>query len=269
MAEATGADAPDPYRIIAYVTGRTDIPSIGAEKLTHINYAFGHVSPTGEAVLSNPSSANHIANLRALKSKNSHLKVILSIGGWGADHFSDAALTTLSRHKFADSAVDLVSRLELDGLDMDWEYPGQPGPGIKFRPEDKQNFTLWLEAVRLALDARSDRNARRGSDRYTLTIASADREYFDTTQMDLVHHYLDWVNIMAYDFFGSLTRTTGHHTALHRSQRAPLDTRDTESSVRQHLEAGIPAYKLVVGAGFYGKGWSGVHPHIGRPLCPL
>lgn len=237
-------------RIIAYIYEDADIQSVSAEKLTHVNYAFALVSEQGEVVLADPEAPARLAQVRALKAKNPRLKTLLSVGGWGADHFSDAALTAESRRKFAASAVALVKRHGLDGIDMDWEYPGQPGPGIKYRAEDKQNFTLLLRELRRQLGPRG-----------LLTIASSAGPYFQHTEMDRLHVHLDWINIMTYDFAGSWTPVTGHHAAL---RGAP----SVESFVRQHLAAGIPSSKLVIGVPFYGRGWTGVHPSndgLGQP----
>ena len=172
----------------------------------------------------------------------------------GADNFSDAALSDESRGRFAKSAIELIEAHALDGIDLDWEYPGQPGPGIKFRPEDKHNFTLMLAALRKQFDARGRADGRH----YLLTIASADREYFDHTEMDVLHVYLDWINIMAYDFYNSLTKTTGHHAGLYKAAEAPDDSRWGDASVRQHLAAGIPPQKLCLGVPFYGRAFGGV-----------
>jgi chitinase len=124
--------------------------------------------------------------------------------------------------------------------------------------EDKQNFTLLLKTLRGQLDAASDEDKRVGRDRYTLTIASADREYFEHTEMSRLHVYLDWLNIMSYDFFNSLTRTTGHHAGLYASEFAAPTDRNADASVKQHLAAGIPPDKLVLGVAFYGRGFFGV-----------
>ena len=132
--------------------------------------------------------------------------------------------------------------------------------GITYRSADKWNFTLLLKALRGKLDAASAARGRKGDDRYLLTIASADREYFDYTEMDKLHVYLDWINVMAYDFFNSLTPTTGHHAGLYRSEFAARHDRSADSSVQQHLGAGIPAQKLVLGVAFYGRGFTGVKP---------
>src|SRR5688572_23738648 len=108
------------YRGIAYVRGRTDIGRISAGKLTHINYAFGKVSPEGEVVIE-PDAPAHFSQLNALKARNPRLKLLISVGGWGADNFSDAALTPESRERFARSAVALIDQHHLDGVDLDWE----------------------------------------------------------------------------------------------------------------------------------------------------
>jgi len=247
------------HKIIGYVGGRTDMYRIGAEKLTHVNYAFALVSPEGELMFRNANAPAHLSQLQALKARNPALRIIVSAGGWGADNFSDAALTEQSRDKFARSAVDLIKRYGLDGIDLDWEYPGQPGPGIKYRPEDKENFTLMLKAVRQQLDALSDERKRAGGDRYTLTIASTNGRYFEHTEMEKLHVYLDWVNIMTYDFHTRGSKITGHHTGLYPSPSGDPN-RNTEASVKQHLAAGIPAQKLVIGAAFYGRGWTGAKP---------
>src|SRR5687768_8799391 len=99
---------PPKFMIIGYVFGRANIYGISAERLTHINYAFALVSKDGEIVLNNPDAPARLSQLQALKAKNPALKIILSVGGWGADNFSDAALSDPSRDRFAKSAVGLI-----------------------------------------------------------------------------------------------------------------------------------------------------------------
>jgi len=243
---------PAGFRIVAYVRDGAPIAAIHPEKLTHINFAFGRIDAQGLVALPHPGVAPQLAQLNALKARNPRLKVLLSVGGWTADGFSDAAVSAESRRRFADSAVAVLREHSLDGIDLDWEYPGQDVAGIKARPEDKQNFTLLLQAVRERLDAE-----RPG---YLLTIASADHEYFDHTEMDKLHVFLDWINVMTYDFFNSMTKTTGHHAGLHASRTAAPTDRDGDAAIRQHLAAGIPPEKLVLGAAFYGRAFGDVNP---------
>lgn len=249
------------FRIVGYVGGGAEIWRVDASMLTHINYAFAQVNDDREAYFQNPDAPAHLAQLQALKARNPALKILVSVGGWGADGFSDAALTDSSRAKFSRSAVEMVERYALDGFDVDWEFPGQPGPGIEFREEDEQNFTLMLESLREHLDALSEERERMGDDRYLLTIASNDdQQYFDHTEMNRLHVYLDFINVMTYDMFTSGSPTTGHHTGLYRSAGPDAPARTSESAVARHLDAGIPPEKVVLGVAFYGRGWRGVLP---------
>ncbi|MEA3135104.1 MAG: chitinase [Gammaproteobacteria bacterium] len=249
----------DRYRIVGYVAGWAT-PAAIPSGLTHLCFAFARITPEGVAALGSPGLEASLLRIVALRKTSPRLKVIVSIGGWEADGFSDAALTEASRAAFANSAVELVRKYALDGVDIDWEYPGQGVAGIKYRAEDRQNFTRLLEALREKLDAASAVQGRGGGDRYTLSIASADREYFDHTEMDKLQVYLDWINVMSYDFFNSLTPTTGHHAGLYRAALASPTDRDADASVKQHLAAGIPPEKLVLGVAFYGRGFTGVKP---------
>jgi chitinase len=257
---AAGAADPGEHRVIAYLAGWSVPPVIHPEKLTQINFAFAHIDARGHVGFEHPGVGQALRNLQALKAQNPHLKLIISIGGWQAEGFSDAALTDSSRLEFARGAMQLVRDYALDGVDLDWEYPGQGVAGIKYRSEDKQNFTLLVKTLRQQLDVESSARKRAGSNHYTLTIAGADREYFDHVEMDKLHVYLDWINLMSYDFFNSLTPTTGHHGGLYRSEHAAPTDRNADAAVKQYLAAGVPPDKIVVGVAFYGRGFAGVAP---------
>lgn len=247
---ACAEEAARDYRIIGYVADGPTLPKISADKLDVINFAFAQVNPAHEVFLPRETAARSLAGLVALRETNPDLKVLLSIGGWGAGHFSEAALTDDSRARFADTALALVRKYDLDGLDIDWEYPAHPGPGISHRPEDKQNFTLLLQAIRAELDALSKTN---GGRRYLLTIAAADGEAARGLEIARISEVLDWINLMTYDFYGSLTPTTGHHASLYRSRTAAPGSRTTEQAVDEFLKAGTPLRKLNVGLAFYGR----------------
>jgi len=245
-------------KLIAYVTGWSPPVAIDTSRITHVNFAFARIDAEGRVLLAEDAFAKRLEAIVALKRMAPVLRVLISVGGWGAEGFSDAALTDESRARFADSAVELMRSHGADGIDLDWEYPGQSTAGIRARPEDRRNFTLLLGAMRARLDAQSRADGRAAGDGYLLTIASADREYFDHVEMDLLHRELDWINVMAYDFYNSLTPTTGHHAGLYRAATAPVSSRWADASVKQHLEAGVPAHKLVLGVAFYGRRFEGV-----------
>jgi chitinase len=163
------APTPRPYVITGYVFARGAAltpDQIDPTKLTRINYAFSNIL-NGRMVIGSPADAQNFALLRSLRNRNPNLTVLVSVGGWlWSTNFSDMALTRDSRAIFEDSVMQFLTRYDLDGLDIDWEYPGMPGAGHPFRPEDKHNFTALLGELRERFDA----SARRGRRLY-LTIA--------------------------------------------------------------------------------------------------
>lgn len=110
------------------------------------------------------------------------MKILVSVGGWvWSGNFSDAAMSVESRHKFANSAADFVKQYDLDGIDIDWEYPNQIGAGNTHREEDIRNFTLLMKSTREALD-RLEQEEQKES--LLLTIATgADSAYVVNTEL--------------------------------------------------------------------------------------
>lgn len=253
--------SPDTYQIIGYVAGWKDwtLEDIDAEKMTIINYAFAKIGENGVIAAISEGDSLNMLHLNALKSKNKALKIVISVGGWGAEYFSNAALTAESRAKFSKSAVDFMKRHQLDGIDLDWEYPGQPGAGNIYRAEDKENFTLMLKDLRELLDKQSDEDERTEGNRYLLTIATGgDKEYLKHTNMGEAQQYLDFVNIMTYDLYHGNDTVTGHHTNLYPSKVINSPRNSVSEAVDGHIAAGVPADKIILGLAFYGRGWQDV-----------
>ena len=194
--------------------------------------------------------------LTGLRRDHPHLRILISVGGWTwSKGFSDAALTPKSRRVFVASAVDFVRRHDLDGFDVDWEYPGLPGDGNPHRPEDKENFTALMADLRAALDREG---ARRGRHLLLTFAAGASRDFLAHTEMAKVQAVVDFVNLMTYDFrVAGPGEPAGHHANLYPS---PADPRQhsADGAVRDFLAAGVPASKLVLGVPFYGRAWEGV-----------
>ncbi len=245
-----------PYRIVGYVVDGPALPKITPGKLDAINFAFARVGDDHRVFLPRDTAPQRLRELVALRKDNPRLKILLSIGGWGAGGFSEAAATAAARRVFIDSALELLTRHDLDGLDIDWEYPTLPGPGIGHSPDDRRNFSLLLEALRARLDALGGQRERR----YLLTIAAADGRAARGLDIARIAKVLDWINLMGYDFYGSLSDTTGHHASLYRSASAEADSRTVASGVEQFLRAGLPPRKLVLGVGFYGRHFDEVTP---------
>ncbi|HEX7339109.1 MAG TPA: glycoside hydrolase family 18 protein [Rhodanobacteraceae bacterium] len=257
-AMAAAPAAPTHYRIVGYDTGSVGTPEIDAGKIDVIIFAFARVEH-GKVVLPE-KAAVRLQKLIALKKTHPALKVTISVGGWEAGGFSEAAATPAGRRLFAQTAADMVVKQHADGLDVDWEYPGSSQSGIASSPQDRVHFTQLLKLLRATLDKAGAANGHVGANHYLLTIASADSQYVHGIDLAAVAPYLDWFNVMTYDFNNSLTPLTGHHSGLFAARMAPAAARTTARAVHQYLADGVPADKIVIGAAFYGRRFDGVKP---------
>jgi chitinase len=229
--------------------------SIDPFSMSRINFAFAKIVQ-GRLAEDTPADAANLAVLTALRRSNPQLKILISVGGWqGSAHFSDVALSEPSRQLFAESAMAFLRQHDLDGIDLDWEYPGQAGAGHRHRTADKQNFTLLLTALR----QRFDREERRSHRHLLLTIAAgANQEYLDNTEMGKVQSVVDTVNLMTYDFADSASGDpSGHHAALYDTPGGPRGF-SADAVVQAFEKAGVPAEKMVLGVPFYAHAWSEV-----------
>ncbi|HTE28338.1 glycoside hydrolase family 18 protein [Flavitalea sp.] len=240
--------------VIGYVggyRGLVNAAAIDAAKLSIINYAFVDVKGNRAWLTNQLTDTTNFRLLNELKKVNPNLQIVISIGGWAwSENFSDAVLTDTGRQAFAKSAVEIISNYQLDGVDIDWEYPAIPGEeGNIFRPEDKQNFTLMFRDLRIQLDSLSKINNRK----YLLTTAVGGFPRFaENTEMNNAHQYLDYISLMTYDFSGK--ETVGHHTNLFPSADFEKEN-SVDKAVKVFMNAGVPAEKLVVGLAFYGRSW--------------
>lgn len=238
--------------IIGYVGGFRGLINTGqiaAKKLTHINYAFVDIKNNRAWLHREATDTINFRRLVQLKQQNPVLKVLISIGGWTwSGRFSDAVLTDTARQAFAASAVDIVRKYNMDGIDIDWEYPGRPGyAGNVYRPEDKQNYTLLFRDLRRQLDTLHIQTGKK----YLLTTAVGGfKNYLANTDMGAAQQYLDYVSLMTYDYSGG--KTAAHHTNLYTSGRYKSVT-SADSAVTEFMAAGVPVHKLVMGVAFYGR----------------
>ncbi|MGK5684788.1 glycoside hydrolase family 18 protein [Actinoplanes sp. URMC 104] len=264
-----------------------------AARLTHLNYAFGPVTADGVCASADPWAdwqtpfsaelsvdgiadvagqpvAGNLNQLAELKAKNPKLRVLISLGGWsGSAYFSDAALTDASRKKLVSSCVDLwikgnlpglpagVAAGIIDGIDLDWEWPGSEGnAGNVIRPEDKQNFTALTAEFRAQLNALSKSTRRH----YDLTaFLPAAPVKIDAGFEGEIFKYLDFGTVQGYDFHGSWEARTNQQSALRVPAGAP-DNPDfsSEVAINKWLSIGAPRRKLVLGLPYYSQGWTGV-----------
>ena len=226
-----------------------DIP---AERFTQINYAFAGIRD-GRLALSDPArDRKTFRELTALRKKHPGLKIVLSVGGWDeSTYFSDAAASASSRKMFAQSCVDLLLEHNLDGVDLDWEYPVSGGAsGVVHRPQDRENFTALLKTIRSALDRQSKRDGRD----YVLSIAgAADGGYLNCIEPQAVAETVDHIFLMAYDFHGPWDSYADFNAPLYTPTDGPVRYRSSvDDGISAWLGRGVPAEKLVLGMPLYG-----------------
>nr|WP_308628419.1 glycoside hydrolase family 18 protein [uncultured Eisenbergiella sp.] len=233
-----------------------DIP---ANKLTHLNYAFAKIDPAVNTIaMANPEKdIKNFEQLRALKKKNPALKTLISVGGWDySTYFSTIAATEESRNQFASGCLTFMLTHGFDGIDLDWEYPVSGGPaGNMNSPEDKQNFTLLLSAIRNQLNAQSLRDGKK----YYLTIAgAANSSYLNKIEPLQVAGLVDYIFVMAYDMHGPWDTYSDLGAPLYNpAEESPQYKNSVQNGIQAYLNAGVAAGKLVLGMPFYGYLYEG------------
>ncbi|WP_431897804.1 glycosyl hydrolase family 18 protein [Nonomuraea sp. bgisy101] len=219
--------------------------------------------------------------LKKLKAKHPHLKVLISLGGWTySKYFSDVAATDAARKKFVSSCIDIYIKGNLpvaggaggpgtaagvfDGIDLDWEWPGAEGhAGNHVSPNDKANNTLLIAEFRRQLDELT----RQTGQRYQLTAFTPADPAKIAAGWDLpqIAKNLDIFNVQGYDFHGAGSdnswepNRTGHQGNLHLDTDSPYDPDfSVEKAIDVYLQAGVHPRKLTIGLAYYGRGWQGV-----------
>ncbi|MGN9804212.1 glycosyl hydrolase family 18 protein [Micromonospora sp. L32] len=246
-----------------------------AAKLTHILYAFGNT--TGGRCTIGDSYADYdkaytaadsvdgvadtwdqplrgsFNQLRKLKKMYPHLKVIWSFGGWTwSGGFTQAAQNPAA---FADSCYNLVEDPRwadvFDGIDVDWEYPN--ACGLTCDSSGPNAFRNVVSALR----------SKFGSSALVTAAITADGSNggkIDATDYAGASSYLNWIMPMTYDYFGAFNPQgpTAPHSPLTSYTGIPQQGFWSDAAIQKLKAKGIPASKLLLGIGFYGRGWTGV-----------
>ncbi|MGL5152751.1 MAG: glycosyl hydrolase family 18 protein [Clostridium sp.] len=243
---------------VGYYPYYGNINSIDANSLTHLNFAFGYIyhnenlprpmtdpSKTSDEKLIDtlyiPQEVSTALNkIPSLKKDNPDLKTILSLGGWGGRGFCHASSTPQTRAKLCNSIKETIDKYGLDGVDIDWECPGNGGWGeIAYCYEDKQHYTLLVQDLRKLL-----------GDEKIITIAVGPGwDYRQGVNFSEISKSLDFMNIMTYGYsYGG----PKYDAALYKSPNDPQGL-STDDFMRICENEGVPKNKLVMGTPFYGR----------------
>ena len=245
--------AKERYDITSYALGSTDLPAILDQMpggiVTRLHYAFLRPQEDGSVSAGFPDSeAEDFEALRAYRSRNSGLRLLLSVGGWEWSRwFSEIAASSSKRRLFVKSVVDYLERSEFDGIDLDWEYPTGGGHEHNSRhQEDPRNFLVLVEELREAFVSAGREE--------TLLTAALGAQPEGTAKLDLpaLAKVLDGIHVMTYDFYGEWDRHWGHHSALRTTSGSP---RSAEGAIDAFVRGGFPRAKLNLGIPFYGRAW--------------
>ncbi|TWP54208.1 glycoside hydrolase family 18 [Lentzea tibetensis] len=213
------ADLPNGFRSVGYMPSWSgSVNSIQYTKLTHINYAFA--LPNSNGTLQGIPDTGKLQQLVSL-GHNNGVKVSLAIGGWndGNDSaFEALAGNANSRTTFVNSVVNVINQYNLDGVDIDWEYPDPGASG--------NNYSALMQQLSNAMHSRGK----------LLTAAVVSEGGTANGVQPAVFGYVDWLNIMAYD--GG-------------SPHANYDW--SINSANFWKSRGLPAAKTVLGVPFYSR----------------
>lgn len=197
--------------------------------------------------------------------KHGSFKVLLSIGGSSfSSNFSQGVSTPLGREKFSSSAVALVSNLGFDGIDLDWEYPADDAQA--------NNLLLLLQLIRSDLDKFSNSlgpSEFKGFRTYhfELTVAcSANPDNYRRLQLADMAPYVDFWNLMAYNYAGSWSLDAGYQANIWDSTKLPKSTPfNTETAVQYYTSNGVNASKIMLGMPVYGRSFEATDG-LGQPF---
>lgn len=229
--------------------------SIDTSHFTHIYYAFLLPEPdTYRLNLTSFDQTKIPEFMDALRTRNPPVKTLLSIGGAGNDPvvFSKMASSLSTRAIFINSTIGIARRYGFDGVDFDWEYPAND--------DDMSNLALLYKQWRKAIDAEAE-NCGKPRLLFSSAVYFASRFSPDESRSypaKAIRKYVDWVNLMCFDYHGSWENFTGAHSALYD----PNSNISTSYGIGSWIEAGVPPRKIVMGLPLYGKTWKLQDPNV-------
>lgn len=235
-------------RVIAYIRstwGAWEAKEVQGEYLTDLVLAFTVLAEDTTTLAGINDDWNGWNKVACLKETHPHLRVIMSVGGWNdtcTQRFSLMTKDFAKRAAFAGNCMSLIEKRNLDGIDIDWEYP---------KEDDGENYIALLQDLRAGLIALGANTGK------TYKLSTCVSGALFPVDMKRVSQAVDSVKIMAYDYAGSWgdNPAARYHAHLYP---ASAQENSTSTFTKAYLEAGVPPEKLLLGLAPYGKFWKGV-----------
>ncbi|OAA70941.1 Glycoside hydrolase, subgroup, catalytic core [Akanthomyces lecanii RCEF 1005] len=262
--------APDKKMKVAYFEAwngnrpclHMDVTDIDTSAYTHIHFAFAEVTRDFKVDISKVQK-----QFDKFKTMDG-IKKIISFGGWdfsalpGTFDILREAVKPANRNTFKQNVVDFVKANNLDGVDLDWEYPGAPDiPGIPSDdPHNGVNYYFFLKTLKAAL----------GSDKSVSFAAPSSYWYMKSYPVDLMARDIDYIIFMTYDLHGQWdygNKWTSPGCDTGNCLRSHVNDTETKDSLVMITKAGVPTNKVVVGVASYGRSFKMEKAGCDGPMC--
>ena len=240
--------------------------NIPVGSITHLYFAFGFVTPGSfEVGPMDGNSPDLFSDLTALKSQNSGLKTVVSLGGWTFNDngtstqpvFGDMVSSSANRSKFITNLLSFLRNYAFDGVDFDWEYPGAPDRGGN--PNDGINYTEFFKELQAAI-ANEPQN-------YIVSF-TAPTSYWYLRHFNLKNmmQYVDFANVLSYDLHGTWDSTADNIGSV---VLAHTNLTEIDMALDLFWRNGVDPNQLNLGLGFYGRSFQLADPSCWQPGCPF
>ena len=220
---------------------------------THVVFAFATIKDNRLTYSDDIDIGDSITDgtykrVMKLKQKNPKLKILVAVGGWalGPKPFQELTENIFRMNGFVYDAIEFLRKYEFDGLDIDWEYPRGP--------DEKASFVSLVRELRLAMEGEA-----KGSKNAKLMLTAAVPASFEAIEAGYdvpeISQYLDFINVMTYDFHGQWEKEVGHNSPLYPLNSASgFQKRLTvDFSAKEWVRQGAPKEKLIIGMPVYGR----------------
>lgn len=240
---------PEGYsKLMAQCAGKPDYTVVLHDKFAALERPY-----PGDSA--NQPLRGNFAELYRLKKTQPQLKILPSVGGWTlSDPLYSIGVNAKARATFVASIIDMIKTYDFfDGIDIDWEFPGGGGlnPSLG-TAKDGEGFALLMRDLRVAMDALTKETGRT----YQLTAAMGGSvKKLQRIDWDAAQPYMDFINLMTYDYYGEWDKVPGHQTTLYPNPNSPQTGASAHEAVQHLLSRKVPAGKISLGVAMYGRSW--------------